>query len=287
MIPRSSAALVDPQAIAFMGPAGSFTHQAALKHFGSACTCQAAGSIGDVFRLVAKGEAKFGVVPVENSNEGMVSYTLDMFIDSGVTICAEVCLDIHQNLLSKSTIDKVKKVYSMPMVWGQCRNWLEKHLPRATQVDVYSTARAAELAARERHTAAIGSTLAADIFKLPIRARAIEDFHRNITRFLVIGARPAPRRARSKTSIMFSIMHRAGALYGALKPFRDARINLTKIESRPSKIKAWEYYFFVDLLGHEADPAVARALCRLAAHCHFVKVLGSYPVAMPRSGRST
>jgi len=286
-IGSATAALAEPQTIAFMGPAGSFTHQAALKHFGSASTCRAADSIGEVFRLVAKGEADFGVVPVENSNEGMVSYTLDMFVDAGVTICAEVYLDIHQNLLSKTTLGKVRKVYSMPMVWGQCRTWLATHLPHAAQADVYSTARAAELAAREPRTAAIGSTLAADIFTLDILARAIEDFTRNITRFLVIGAHPAPRSARSKTSIMFSVKHHAGALYGALKPFRDAGINLTKIESRPSKLKAWEYYFFVDLLGHEADPVVARALGRLATHCNFVRVLGSYPNATPCSGRPT
>ena len=268
--------------VAYMGPPSSFTHQAALRHFNAASSFLPSDGIAAVFRAVAEHQADYGVVPVENSNEGMVSYTHDMFIDAGVRICAEVYLDIHHCLLSLGGLDTVRKVYSMPMVWGQCRTWLARHLPNVDQADVYSTARAAELAAKEPGSAAIASSLAATIYHLRTLARHIEDNAHNITRFLVIGTKDAPKAARSKTSLLFSIKDSAGALYGALKPFRDARINLTRIESRPSRLKPWEYYFFVDFLGHADDPAAARAIRLLATHCNFVKVLGSYPNAVPR-----
>ena len=267
--------------VAYMGPPSSYTHQAALQQFKASARFLPIEGIGGVFRAVAGGEADFGVVPVENSNEGMVSYTHDMFMDAGVRICAEVFLDIHHCLLSRGPVNTVRKVYSMPMVWGQCRIWLNKHLPGIEQADVYSTARGAELAAKEPGSAAIAGALAAKLYRLRTLARHIEDNAHNITRFLVIGMHDAPKAGHSKTSLLFSIKDRAGALYEALKPFRDARINLTRIESRPSRQKPWEYCFFVDFLGHAADPAAARAIRRLATHCNFVKVLGSYPNAVP------
>jgi chorismate mutase/prephenate dehydratase len=270
-------ALGGPARVAFMGPPSSFTHQAAIAHFGSQATFMAVDSVGDVFRAVAKHECDFGVVPIENSNEGAVTHTLDMFIDSEVLIRAEVYLDIHHHLLSRSPLSQIEVVYSHPMGFAQCRRWLATHCAHARQVDVYSTARAAERAAQETHAGAVAGQLAADMFELDIVGHAIEDYTQNRTRFLVIG-REFPRRARcNKTSLLFSVKDRAGALFEALKPLRDAKINLTKIESRPSKLKAWEYYFFVDVMGHRNDRQLANAIAKLAPHCNFVRVLGSYP----------
>jgi len=273
-------ALILPLRIAYMGPPSSFTHQAAINHFGHACEFIAKDSIADVFRAVAKAETQFGVAPVENSNEGVVTHTLDMFIDADVQICAEVLLDIHHHLLSRVPLGQIRTVYSHPMGFAQCRRWLATHLPRARLADVYSTAYAAECATRQPHSAAVAGQLAAQMFGLAIRARCIEDYTNNVTRFLVIGTAMPPRTRASKTSLLFSIKDRPGALYHALKPFKDAGINLTKIESRPSKQKAWEYIFYVDFDGHAEDPAAARALARLAHHCNFVKLLGSYPLTI-------
>ncbi len=264
-------------AVAYMGPPGSFTHQAAMKHFGGSYEFRAKESISDVFAAVAEGETEFGVVPVENSNEGAVSHTLDMFIDTDVNICAEVFLDIHHHLMSRSAIEDITTVYSNPMAFAQCRRWLAANLPRARKIDVYSTGHAAELAAKDNGTGAVAAELAADMYGLKIAARAIEDYAQNTTRFFVIGRKTAERARNSKTSLLFSIKDRVGALYDALKPFSAAKINLTKIESRPSKLKAWEYYFFVDLAGHRSERKVEAALRELEEHCNFVKVLGSYP----------
>lgn len=270
--------LVQPLRIAYMGPPSSFTHQAAINHFGHGCEFIAKDSIAEVFRAVAKSGAHYGVVPVENSNEGVVTHTLDMFIDADVQICAEVLLDIHHHLLSRVPLAQVRTVYSHPMGFAQCRRWLATHVPRARLADVYSTAYAAECAARQPHAAAVAGELAAQMFNLPIRARCIEDYTNNVTRFLVIGTQMPPRAQASKTSLLFSVKDQPGTLYHALKPFKDAGINLMKIESRPSKQKAWEYIFYVDFAGHAQDPAAARALARLARHCNFVKLLGSYPL---------
>jgi chorismate mutase/prephenate dehydratase len=270
-------ALQQPLAVAFMGPQSSYTHQAAIAHFGSSANLIAAESVGEVFRAVAKHAAEFGVVPIENSNEGVVTHTLDMFIDSEVLVVAEVYLDIHHHLMSCCALEAVKVVYSHPMGFAQCRRWLAAHCAHARQADVYSTARAAEVAAEESGAAAVAGELAAEMFGLDIIAQAIEDYTQNRTRFLVIGREPARRGRRNKTSLLFSCKDRAGALFGALKPFRDAQISLTKIESRPSKLKAWEYYFYVDVIGHRNDRRLADAIAKLAPHCNFVRVLGSYP----------
>jgi len=201
-----------------------------------------------------------------------------MFIDSDLKICAQILLDVSHNLLSRVAMSGVKRVYSNPQVFGQCRLWLKENLPNAHLIDVTSTTRAAQIAAKERNSAAIASALAAKVYDLKIVASAIEDSLHNITRFLVISNTFAPRTGRDKTSVVFSIKDRVGALHDMLVPFKKYKLNLTKIESRPSKKKAWDYYFFIDLEGHLDDPAVRRALAELELKCRFMKVLGSYPV---------
>lgn len=262
--------------IAYFGLPSSFTHQAAIQQFGEECAFCSCETIPDVFTAVTQHEAEFGVVPIENSNEGAVTHTLDMFIDSPVHIYAEVFLDIHQNLLSRHPLNEIQKVYSHPVAFGQCRTWLKNHLPQVELVDVSSTTRAAEIAAAEQNAAAVAGALAAGMYRLDIIGSAIEDYEQNTTRFLVISRTESPRTARSKTSILFSVKDRAGALYDALSPFKESNINLTKIESRPSKKKAWEYYFYVDMEGHTKDADIAKSLQELELHCEFVKVLGSY-----------
>jgi len=269
--------------VAYFGQPTTFSHQAAMAHFGHGHRYTPHETIGDVFRAVAKGTAQFGVVPIENSNEGAITHTLDMFVDADVLICAEVLLDIHHHLMSRHELRGIRTVYSHPMGLAQCRRWLSANLGWARCVETYSTAHAAEKAARTRGAAAIAGELAAEAYKLNIIARCIEDYTHNVTRFLVIGRTPATRTRSDKTSLLFSIKDRSGALYDALKPFKDGDVNMTKIESRPSRLKAWEYYFFVDILGHADDAPVARALGRLCRQCNFVKVLGSYPAARRRN----
>ena len=268
--------------IAYFGLPSSFTHQAGLLHFGDRCEFCSYETIADVFNAVEQGQAAFGVVPIENSNEGAVTHTLDMFIDSPASINAEIYLDIHQNLMSRYLPETISRIYSHPIAFAQCRKWLAANMKGVEQINVSSTTRAAELAAGEAGAAAVGSELAADMYGLSVIGKAIEDYPENKTRFLVIGLSKAERSERNKTSILFSIKDHAGALYDALQPFKAGNINLTKIESRPSKKKAWEYYFFVDMEGHPEDEFIAGALTELGKHCVFVKVLGSYANATER-----
>lgn len=263
--------------VAFLGPLATFTHQASIRKFGSSVKYVPCDSISDVFIEVEKGRADYGVVPIENTTEGAVSHTLDMFSDSELKICSEVSLRIRHSLLSNYNLHTIRTVYSNPQVFGQCRHWLEFHLPKANLVEVSSTSRAAEIASKENLSAAISSELAVNFYSVKVIARDIEDFKTNTTRFLVIGSHVAKKTGRDKTSIMFSIKDRVGALYEILVPFKKFKINMTKIESRPSKKKAWEYYFYVDFLGHQDDENVRKALSALDKHCHFLKVLGSYP----------
>jgi chorismate mutase/prephenate dehydratase len=200
-----------------------------------------------------------------------------MFVDSDLKICAQILLDVSHNLLSKATLNKIKRVYSNPQVFGQCRLWLEENLPCAEKIEVSSTTRAAQIAAKEKNSGCIASTLAGKVYQLKIIAADIEDSPHNVTRFLVIGRKEAGRSGSDRTSVMFSIKDRIGALHDMLVPFKKYRINLTKIESRPSKRKAWDYYFFVDLEGHYQDSRVKKALRELEDKCTFLKVLGSYP----------
>jgi chorismate mutase/prephenate dehydratase len=220
------------------------------------------------------------VVPIENSVEGAVNHTLDMFIDSDLKVCSEIYLDISHSLLSReSDIKKIKKVYSKDQVFGQCRLWLEEHLPGVALVEVSSTARAAEIASKEKGVACIASELAAKKYHLKDLYDSIEDNAHNVTRFLVIGRTQAGQTKKDKTSVMFSLKDRVGALHDILMPFKKHRINLTKIESRPSKVKAWKYYFFIDMEGHHLDKKISKALSILKRNTTYLKILGSYPAA--------
>lgn len=264
--------------VAYLGPEATFTHESARSKFGDAVKYLGAGNIGEIFNCVEKGYADYGVVPIENSIEGIVTHTQDMFIDSNLKMCAEIMLEISHNLLSmENDIKKIKKIYSKAEVFGQCRTWIKTTLPSAELIEVASTANAAKKVSKEKNSAAIASRLAADLYSLNILARDIEDTPHNVTKFLVISNNYAGVTGNDKTSIMFAIKDKVGALYNTLQAFRKNKINLTKIESRPSKRKAWEYYFFVDFLGHCNDKKIKNALKELEKYCIFVKILGSYP----------
>lgn len=263
--------------IAYLGPQDSFTHLAALKKFGSSVEYIDCSSITEIFQEVEKIRADYGVVPIENSIEGAVNHTLDMFVDSELVICSEILLKITHNLMGNCSIGRIKNIYSNPQVFGQCRQYLEAKLPKVEKVEVYSTSKAAEIASQRPFSSAIASSLAAAHYGLKILASSIEDTSYNITRFLVL-ARTSPGPTNSdKTSIMFSIQDKVGALHDMLVPFKKYGINLTKIESRPSRRKAWEYYFFVDMQGHYRDKCVSAALGMLEKKCNYLKILGSYP----------
>ncbi|MCD5401409.1 prephenate dehydratase [candidate division NPL-UPA2 bacterium] len=277
-IMSAALSLEKPIKVTYLGPEATFTHLAALEKFGSSIALLPAKSITDIFIEVEKERANYGVVPIENSTEGVVNHTLDMFIDSELQICSEISLEVSHHLLSRGKLKDVKRIYSNPQALGQCRNWIESHLPQAELIEVSTTSKGAEIASREKEGAAIASELAAEIYNLEIIGRRIEDSAANVTRFLVIGKTFAGRSGKDKTSIMFSIRDRVGALYAMLQPFKKYGINLTKIESRPSRRKAWDYYFFVDLEGHYQDEKVEKALKELEKECRYLKILGSYPV---------
>lgn len=269
--------------IAYLGPEATYTHQAAMTKFGASVQYLAIKNITDVFHSVEKGHADYGVVPIENSMEGVVTHTQDMFIDSGLKICAEVYLDISHNLLSRAKKpSQVTKIYSNPQAFGQCRGWLLANVPGAELIEVSSTTRAAEIARKEPKSAAIASGLAAKLYGLKMLASSIQDSSDNITRFLVIAKSFGHATGHDKTSVMFSIKDKVGALHDVLGLFEKHRINLTKIESRPSKKKPWEYYFFVDFNGHSEETRVKSALKGLSDKCEFMKILGSYPRACDR-----
>jgi chorismate mutase/prephenate dehydratase len=238
-------------------------------------------SIKDVFSEVERNRADYGVVPIENSTEGVVNHTLDMFLESDLVITAECEEPISQNLLSISgDLKSVKRVYSFPQAIAQCRKWLEAHLPRVQIHESASTADAAVQATLDASAAAIASELAGRIYHLKSVASGIEDSRDNATRFLVIGRHISPRTGKDKTSLLFSVKDKVGALYEMLQPFKKAKLNLTKIESRPTKKKAWEYIFFVDFIGHQSDKHVQTALAELKKQCTTFKVLGSYPTSV-------
>jgi chorismate mutase / prephenate dehydratase len=269
--------------IAYLGPAVTYTHQAAQKKFGSSVEYSPCASITDVFADVANSRCEYGVVPVENSTEGAVNHTLDLFIDSELKIYGEIYLPVHHHLMSKGVpLASITQVYSKDQVFGQCRLWLEAKLRGVDLVETASTAEAAQIVANNSNSegiACIASRIAADEYGLKVLASAIEDNPNNTTRFLVIARDEARPTKGDKTSIVFEIKDKAGALHDILVPFKKARINLTKIESRPSKKKAWSYFFFVDLEGHHDDARVKNALAALKKYCVFLKVLGSYPKA--------
>ncbi len=277
-IMSASLSLEKPLRVAFLGPVATFTHQACIQHFGLSAEFAPKKDIADVFDDVEKGRAVFGVVPIENSTEGVVSHTLDMFVRSNLRIYAEVMLEISLALLNKSgRLSDIAKICSHPHAIAQCKDWVKGNLPNALVFDVSSTALAAQMAAEDPSTAAVASIAAASLYDLRVIEKNIEDSPNNFTRFLVIGKDVAKRTGRDKTSIMFAIKDAPGALYTMLKPFASRGINLTKIESRPLKTKAWEYVFFVDLDGHVSDEPVRGAIAELEESCSFLKTLGSYP----------
>jgi len=269
--------LEHPLRVAYLGPRATFSHLAAMERFGLSAQFLAMRSIAEVFAEVEKDNADFGVVPVENSTEGVVSHTLDMFVDSPLLICGEVVVEAALHLLSKaSSLGEVRKIYSHPHGLAESRKWLERNAPHVSVVETSSTGAAAEVAASEPGAAAIASELAASLYDLSVLQRRIEDHPNNFTRFLIVGKKNGPPTATDKTSILFSIKDRVGALHRMLLPFAERQINLTKIESRPSKKKVWEYVFYVDFEGHSGEPRSREALARLQEDCIFLKVLGSY-----------
>jgi chorismate mutase / prephenate dehydratase len=276
-IMSSALSLEKSMTIAYLGPEATFTHQAAIRKFGASLRYAAQKTIADVFLEVAKNRADYGVVPVENSTEGVVTHTLDMFVDSDLKIVAQIILPIQHCLVSRFKRNQIKKLYAHPQTLAQCRGWVQNHLPEVEIIETSSNARSAELAAKEKNSAAITGVLAAERYKVPILESDIQDNSANATRFLVLGRQCSPPTGNDRTSLMLSITHEVGALHRALAAFRRFRLNMTKIESRPSKRKAWEYYFFVDCEGHKDDQKVARAIVELQKECNFVKVLGSYP----------
>jgi len=269
--------------VCFLGPEATFTEFAAREKFGASMNYYPARSIARVFVEVDRGEADYGVVPVENSTEGSVSDTLDMLMEYDTKISAEILMPIHHALLARCSIEDVRVVYSKPEALAQCRSWLTLHLPEADLRPVASTAEAAMIAAREDNAAAIAHRLAGSVYGLDVLHSSIEDLAKNTTRFLVLGGQIGGPTGNDKTSVLFTVQHRAGALYDALTPFKAAGVNLANLMPRPSRKHPWEYCFFVDIFGHRDDENVARALDELRKIALTVRVLGSYPAAgMPR-----
>ncbi len=277
-------ALERPLRVAYLGPEGTFTQAAALKHFGHAVHTAPMANITDVFQEIESHAVDYGVAPVENSTEGVVNHTLDMFLASNLQICGEVSLRIHHNLLGKSftndTFDDIQTVYSHQQSFAQCRAWLDRHLPHVDRVTVSSNAEAARLAAAHPDTAAIAGVLAAKLYDLNKLATNIEDEPGNTTRFLVVGRQTTPASGQDKTSLLLSTRNEAGGLYRLLQPLAEHNISMTRIESRPSRRGNWDYVFFVDILGHQDDADVATALKALQKQAGMYKVLGSYPQAV-------
>jgi chorismate mutase/prephenate dehydratase len=273
-------ALQRPITVAYLGPEGTYTQAAVLKHFGLSVTSCPLTAIDEVFREVEAGAVDYGVVPIENSSEGAVDHTLDMFMNSPLKICSEVELRVHHNLLGKSALDAVTRVYAHQMALAQCREWLNEHLSGIECSAVSSNAEAARRARHEPGSAAIAGVNAAAIYGLDILAANIEDKPDNTTRFLVIGRKiPAPS-GRDKTSLLASTTNRPGALYRLLKPLAENGISMTRIESRPSRREMWEYVFFIDIEGHVQDKKVADVIALLEGEAAMIKVLGSYPSAV-------
>jgi chorismate mutase/prephenate dehydratase len=273
----------DPLKVAFLGPEGTFTQAAVLKHFGSSVRALPLPAIDEVFHEVEGGVADFGVVPIENSSEGTVNHTLDMFLTSGLKICGEVELRISHYLMGKmSGLDAVKRVCAHPQALAQCRGWLDDQLPEADRVGVSSNAEGARRARDERGTAAIAGRAAAEIYGLNLLANEIEDRQDNTTRFLVIGRKLFNASGADRTTLLVSTSGTddSGALFRLLEPFAQHRVNMTRIESRPSRKRKWDYVFFIDVEGHISDAPVAQALAEMEMRASLFKVLGSYPRAV-------
>lgn len=268
--------------VSYLGPEATFTHQAVKRHFGTSAQAVPCGSIPAVFEEVERGTADFGVVPVENSSEGIVSHTLDSFVDSELRICAEIGVDVDHCLLARDNISEaeIERVYSHPQALSQCRRWLMHNLPRATLVETSSTSDAARAAKSDGAGAAVAAELASRLYGLAVLRRQLQDMPHNVTRFLVLGRGELPSPSEGggdRTSVLLVLpAEKPGALYEVLKPLSEAGVNLTKVESRPSRRRPWEYVFFLDVDGHAKDPPIESALARIGEVCDLFKILGSY-----------
>jgi len=271
--------LEHPLTVGYLGPHSTFTHLAAQAKFGSSVEYLPTRDILGIFRSVASGAADLGVVPVENSIDGGVSDTLDALMSYTLQICSEMLMEVHHCLMALPGHKDVERIYSKPQVFAQCGTWLGEHYPEADLMPVSSTARACEVACEEEGAAAIAHIAAAANYGLSVIHKNIEDVARNVTRFVVLGSESCKPSGNDKTSIVLSVSHRSGALHEAIEPFRGNGISLTRIESRPSKRNPWEYYFFVDFLGHQEDEAVKHTLQEVHEACNYLQILGSYPIA--------
>lgn len=274
-------ALEKPVRVAFLGPEGTFTQEAALKHFGHSAVSVPMAAIDEIFREVESSAANFGVVPVENSTEGVINHTLDSFIDSSLRICGEVELRIHHHFLigPKTRPENISRVYSHPQALAQCRKWLDSHYPRIERVPVSSNGEAAKMVKGEWNSAAIAGDMAVQLYGLTRLSEKIEDRPDNSTRFLVIGREDVPPSGNDKTSIVVSVRNEPGALYNLLEPLRRHNVDMTRLETRPSISGKWNYVFFIDFKGHRCNPNIVAALEEVHARVSDLKILGSYPIA--------
>jgi chorismate mutase / prephenate dehydratase len=275
-------ALEQPIKVAFLGPEGTFTEQAALKHFGHSAVSIPMSAIDEVFREVEAGAANYGVVPVENSTEGVVNHTLDNFMDSGLKICGEVELRIHQHLMVSdiTKTENITRIYSHSQSLAQCRKWLDAHYPNAERIAVNSNAEAAKRVKGEWNAAAIAGEMAADRYGLIKLAEKIEDQPDNSTRFLIIGSEAVTASGSDKSSVVIAMHNEPGALHNLLEPFHRHNVDLTRVETRPSRSGNWNYVFFIDFEGHITDTNIAAAMKEIGEKASDVKVLGSYPKAV-------
>ncbi|NOQ15042.1 MAG: prephenate dehydratase [Methyloprofundus sp.] len=274
-------ALEKPLQVAFLGPEGTFTQQATFKHFGHAVRTEPVTAIEDIFQAVEEGHCQFGVVPIENSTEGVITHTLDRFVISPLKICGEVEVRIEHNLMANvAELAEITEVFSHRQSLAQCRKWLDKKLPGVRCTEVSSNAEAARMAAKQQGVAAIAGKIAADIYNVTILEQGIEDEENNTTRFVIVGKLTTTATVSDKTSLLISTKNHAGALYSILEPFSKYGISMSKIESRPSRQGLWDYFFFVDINGHQTDNNIALALAELEANATMVKILGSYPKAI-------
>ena len=267
--------------VAFLGPLGTFSEEAANKQFGGLSAPVQCSSIDEVFRMVESGKADYGVVPVENSSEGAIGHTLDLLMQTSLKVCGEVELAIHHCLLSKVRKTKnIKRVYSHAQSLGQCHEWLNSNLPNVERIGTGSNSQAAELTSNDSESAAIASKRAGEIYNLKVLEERIEDDPKNTTRFLVISTHDVAPSGKDKTSLVMAAKNEPGAMVELLAPLAKHQVSMTKFESRPSKMGMWEYVFFVDIEGHHEDVAVAKALAELQLKASLLKVLGSYPAAV-------
>lgn len=272
-----------PLTVAYLGPQGTFSEEAALKRFGRVVTTLPCDSIDDVFRKVESGAANYGVVPVENSTEGAVGRTLDLLLQTPLKVCGEIQLPVHQFLLAlHADLARIQKIYSHPQSFAQCHEWLNTNLPHLSgkaRINAASNADAARLVAQDETAAAVAGKKAAEVFGLTVCAENIEDEPNNTTRFLVIGAQDVAASGKDKTSLVMSVKNRPGAIYELLAPLAQHGVGMSRLESRPARAGLWEYVFFVDIEGHQQDTEVASALEELREKAAFLKILGSYPAA--------